>query len=138
MKNFLIIGITLLLILISCGDEEEIIPNVKFSGKIYIPGLYENPAIIKYDVNRYQLGIKGIIIYKIDYNHFLAFDLMCPHEKSITCLVKNNGDVICTCPCCNSKFLIATEGGGLIEGPAQWPLKTYNTTVNGDYLIVSN
>jgi nitrite reductase/ring-hydroxylating ferredoxin subunit len=134
----LIVVFLVLLVMSGCGKEEEVIPNVSFSGQIYIPGLFENPTIFQFDVNHYRLGINGIVIYRVSPDVFYAFDLMCPYEKSLDCLVEITDGAICTCPCCNSQFIIVMDPGSVVQGPARWPLKSYRTDVNGDYLYVSN
>ena len=130
----------LLVLVISCAKDEEVIPNVSFSGKVYIPYLTSNPIIVKRDVENYRLGINGVLIYYAGTNEYYAFDLMCPYEKSTSCMVSITDGATCTCPCCGSRFIIVTNPGSVVEGPSQWPLKSYNThvSIDGDYLYISN
>jgi hypothetical protein len=130
----------LLLIFVSwgCSKIDEVIPNVSFSGQIYLPGLSENPVIVRYDQSYNRLGINGIVIYRLNQDEYYAFDLMCPYEKSLDCMVRITDGATCKCPCCDTQYIIVTNPAGIISGPSKWPLKSYRTVVSGDYLYVSN
>ena len=139
MKNyFIIILVAAGIILNGCDKEEEIIPNVSFSGMIYIPTMTENPMIFRTDINQRRLGVYGVVVYQSGPEEFYAFDLMCTNEKSAECLVEITDGATCTCPCCESRFFIVTQEGGIAEGPAKWSLKGYSTYVDGNYLVISN
>ena len=137
MKFFIAIFLCTIL-LFGCKTNEDIIPNVSFSGQIYIPTISGNPTIVKYDLNQKRLGVNGVVIYRVAPDEYYAFDLMCPNEKSFDCFVKILDGATCQCPCCKTMYLIVTDPGSVVEGPSKWPLKSYQTYISGDYLTIYN
>jgi nitrite reductase/ring-hydroxylating ferredoxin subunit len=131
---------------VSCKkDLEEIIPNKHFTARIYYINqdpryTKETSFVIKHDSNGKLIGLEGVVVYMLTSEEYYVFDLMCPYEKQISCLVDldENDNIQCICPCCGSVFLIAAEYGSVISGPSKWPLKRYNTEVRGDHLYISN
>jgi hypothetical protein len=129
--------IIVLLAIISCGDDDN-----------YIPETYVNFSIVAseiggvgsgiYTTNVY--GVNGIIIFHKDINQYIAFERTCSYDPSESCAVVNMNDLISPTllvdSCCNSKFLI--EDGTPFDGPALLPLKQYQTNFDGVYLNVFN
>ncbi len=147
MKIYFLIFNILIVLLISnsCSENsEEIIPNIRFSASLdYINTdpeyTQENPFIVSRDSYGNIVGIAGVVIFKVTSDEYYAFDLMCPHEKSISSLVNiEEKDINCVCPTCGSRFSIANEYGGILEGPSKWSLKKYNTEVRGQTLHIWN
>lgn len=145
MNRLFLLG-TLLLLVLSIGgcvkDQEEIIPNVHFTGQInYINQdplfLQKQSFIVQYDSYGKQLGLYGVVIYNLG-GEYYVFDRMCPYEKDYNSLVnisevdgkENYG--YCTCPTCGTQFSVNSEYGGVIEGVSKWPLKRYNAEVQDD------
>ncbi|NPA36684.1 MAG: Rieske (2Fe-2S) protein [Chlorobi bacterium] len=125
-----------LIVLFSTCDnsyKNDIIPNVSFYVKIYLddPKYADNTFIVTTDNAGNRAGINGVVVYRLSSDTYYAFDLMCPNEKQVSCLVTIENDVTCRCPCCNSEFLIGTPYGDVISGDAPWPLKAYKTRVSG-------
>lgn len=118
------------------------IPNVSFNASIYLnnPAYINNPFIVKVDDSGQRIGTYGVIVYRQSATEYLVFDLMCPHELSATCLVQAKDGATAECPCCQSRFIIATSPSSLVKGPAVWPLKSYQSSVSysGDYLSIFN
>jgi len=134
MKRLFLILVTLLLFTTCNKEHEEIIPNVSFFVSIDLTDpkySAQNTFIVFKDVSGNRAGINGVVVYRLTSNEYYAFDLMCPNEKSVTCLVGIKDDVTCECPCCKTQFLIAVPYGDVIEGPSPWPLKGYKTQVTG-------
>jgi nitrite reductase/ring-hydroxylating ferredoxin subunit len=131
---------------LSCNrDVEEIIPNKRFTTRIN--NINQDPRytketsfVVKYDSEGKLIGHAGVVIYMLTADEYYAFDLMCPYEKQITCLVDldENDNIQCICPCCGSVFLIATEYGSIVSGPAKWTLKRYSTEVKDEHLFIWN
>ena len=128
---------------LSCKkDSLDIIPNVRFNAEINLDSPQysgSNPFIIRPNgVNRY-IGVKGVVVWETGLDKFYAFDLMCTHrhDNGAVYLVEivKAGDVILECPACHSKFNVAVEYGSVTEGPAQWPLKRYQTSVSGNNVL---
>lgn len=124
----------------SCKKTDEPLPNLAFSGSIYLndPLFASTSFTVKYDTNHNKLGINGVVVYRFSPNEYYVFDLMCPHDVNIECSVGINNDVTCKCSCCGSSFLIAGDNAPVVEGPSKWGLKPYKSQVNGDYLSIWN
>ncbi len=143
MKRLFFIFVTLLLFTNCNKDHEEVIPNVSFHITINLDNPEynsQNTFIVYRGDNGYRAGINGVVVYRLTSDTYYAFDLMCPNEKKVTCLVGLKDDVTCECPCCKSQFLIAVPYGDVIEGPSPWPLKGYKTQVmnGGSTLAIWN
>ncbi len=86
---------------------------------------------------------RGVIVYRLSNNEFLAFERTCPHDADACCnqdtctrlIVENNGLEVSD-PCCSSKFLIID--GTVASGPSKYPLKQYVADYNGDILHIYN
>ncbi|MGQ1787312.1 MULTISPECIES: Rieske (2Fe-2S) protein [unclassified Saccharicrinis] len=137
--------IAVLLLANSCtADTEDIIPNISFTARLnYIatdPQYNQNnPFIVTHDSYGNYIGTAGVVIFMLTQEEYYVFDLMCPYEKQISSLVEieENG-INCVCPTCGSKFAIANEYGGLLEGPSNWSLKKYNSEVRDGTLYIWN
>ncbi|MBP5710190.1 MAG: hypothetical protein J6W84_04365 [Bacteroidales bacterium] len=83
-------------------------------------------------------GVAGIVIYRLDGGTFLAYDRACPYDwedKEAWIKVESSGLTLID-EHCGSRFNILD--GGVIEGPAQFPLKCYKTRFDGMVLRVYN
>ena len=139
-KNLvLILFIFFLSVSSSCKkDDNQWIPNVYVNFQI-------NPNSTEFlDLNliggyAYVTGgVKGIIIYRLDMETFMAYDRACPFDYDVagsTMLVDTSG-LILVDTLCGSSFIITD--GSVIKGPAQRGLKQYRTHYNGDYLHIYN
>jgi len=135
-----LLAIVALLMLTCCTKQEHQIPNVAFSTMFYLndKAFLANPCLLKTDFSGKRAGIYGVVAYRVSATEFYVFDLMCPNEKLATCLVEIEDGVSVRCPCCQSRFLIATGDGSVVEGAAGWPLKLYSSSVTGNYLNIWN
>ena len=136
----------MLVLMVSCkGDSEDIIPNVRFSAQINL----DDPEysgwstfIVKPDGLNPRVGINGVAVFRFSDLEYYAFDLMCTHEHETAGYFfverKEKDDFTMKCPECGSEFLISTEYGSVLKGPAAWPLKKYKTSVSGNYLRIWN
>lgn len=81
----------------------------------------------------------GILLCHNLVDDFMAFDMCCTNPD---CVIKKNkvivnlSDANAYCPVCGSRFNIIIGYGDVMEGPAKYPLRTYKTSVSGDYLRV--
>ena len=83
-------------------------------------------------------GLRGIIIYKKDASHYLAYETNCsfqPNEACATVNVHTQGLYMFD-PCCGSSFDFAN--GKPIGGPAWRPLRQYKTYLSGGELIITD
>jgi len=83
-------------------------------------------------------GYRGIILYRIMDNEFLAYERTCPWdpwEEGARVELDETG-TIATCPVCGSQYII-TDGSPFV-GPSVYLLKQYHTTYDGNLLYVYN
>lgn len=90
-----------------------------------------------------NLPSRGIIVYRMTTNEFMAFERTCPHDPDACCdedgcsrlIVEDNGLYIQD-ECCESTYLILD--GSNVSGPSVKPLRTYNTSYDGKTLHIYN
>jgi len=83
-------------------------------------------------------GYRGIILYRLTINEFLAYDRTCPYDpwEEAARLELDETGTIATCPVCGSQYLITD--GSPITGPSVYLLKQYHTMYDGSLLYVYN
>ncbi len=83
-------------------------------------------------------GYRGIIVYRLSLNDFVAFDRACPYDwdANNTRIALDSSHVMAQCPTCKSKFLLID--GSVYSGPSKYPLKQYQTSYNGNVLYIYN
>ena len=83
-------------------------------------------------------GYRGILIYRLTLNEFLAFERTCPYDPGEpgARVEVEASNVTLWCPECNSKYIMLD--GSPFEGPSQYLLKQYQTTYDGNLLYVYN
>lgn len=121
-----------------CNTNDSNIPNVAVNLRLTV----SNPDFINLNAVGGYIhitgGSQGIIVYRYDVNEFRAYDRHCPYNAFESCRVTVNSSGIEAEDdvCCNSKFLIID--GSVLEGPAALPLKQYQTSFNGNTLLITN
>ena len=132
--SFFLISILILLIFVSCDDNEIPFPNVSVYTILSVDTQLGNVLPGNY-VEIDGHGVGGLIIYRVNNNSFLAFDRACTYEASRNCILQENDEYIgiFDCPCCGSGFWMIGEDlpGTVQQGPANVPLKQYNCYFNG-------
>ena len=124
-------------------DNEHPVPDVP---------VYIDPPIFIYDaeynslLNLYGMVVvknqgfmgNGIVIVNIGNNEFKAYDATCPYEIKQNCIVSadSNSIILVKCNCCKSQYEITY--GAVNLGPSTYPLKTYKTAFDGEYVRVYN
>ena len=74
-------------------------------------------------------GVRGIIVYRLSQNEFMAYERDCPYQPSNSCaLVEVEASGL--------TFIITD--GSVIKGPANRSLKYYNNTYDGNMLHIYN
>ncbi len=83
-------------------------------------------------------GVRGIIVYRYSSTEFKAYERNCTYQSSNACatVFVDATNIIATDTCCHSKFLLVD--GSVSQGPATFPLKTYNTSYDGNVLHIYN
>lgn len=83
-------------------------------------------------------GYRGILLYRIFDNQFLAYERTCPwdpFEEGARIEMDAAGTTM-TCPVCGSQYIITD--GSPFAGPSTYLLKQYRTTYDGNLLYVYN
>jgi hypothetical protein len=82
----------------------------------------------------------GIIIYRASQTEFYAFDRTCTWEENLDQAVELDlpADLSAECPECGSHYILPSYGYPDNDGPAQYPLKNYNTQFDGTNIWVYN
>jgi len=128
-------------------NTENLIPNVpvNLSINLELPLYYtlNNPGNFVYEDGA---GNKGIIIMHGFDGNFYALERTCPFQPFDDCsrvkLDSNTYSYRCGKntiagfeKCCESKF---QYDGALVQGPAQFNLKSYRISKSGNYLYITN
>ncbi len=86
---------------------------------------------------------RGVIVYRISVDEFMAFERTCPHDPDACCdetgctrLKVEPDGIIIKDECCESTYLILD--GSNVAGPSVKPLKQYFTSYNGKILHIYN
>jgi nitrite reductase/ring-hydroxylating ferredoxin subunit len=82
-------------------------------------------------------GSRGIILYRLNTEEFIAFERHSPFEPENNCsvIVENDG-VIISDPCSDSSWLITD--GSIVTGPTSFPLVTYDVRFTNPYVYITN
>ncbi|MFK7757835.1 MAG: hypothetical protein AB8B53_12970 [Flavobacteriales bacterium] len=132
--------IALILILSSCRgcrEVDSIVPlvQVDFAINIDEPQFFD----LSFPTGWTYLsgGSRGILIYRNNIDQFSAYDRHAPYEVNEGCQVSviDDGFTI-EDPCSESTWIIID--GSVLSGPADQPLKQYNTQFLGNILRVFN
>lgn len=83
-------------------------------------------------------GSKGIIVYRYSIDEFRAYERHSPYRSDETCskVDVDSLDLIAVERCDSSKFVLSD--GSVLEGPAEVPLKQYQTILEGQVLRITN
>lgn len=144
-KKSVLTGILLLVFTLGC-KKDEYIPEVLFN--VYLdlnmisyqhlktPGNYE--YVDKSPTSNEQVGYRGIIVYCVYQNEYVALERACPYHPSADSAVVevDSTGIFAECPVCGSRFQLMD--GSITEGPASLPLKQYNTSLQDHYLNIYN
>jgi nitrite reductase/ring-hydroxylating ferredoxin subunit len=74
-----------------------------------------------------------VVLYKIGDDYFATTGI-CTHSGGVLCQGTLDGNVV-TCPLHGSKFEV--QSGKVLQGPANDPIKIYETRIAGDTLEVN-
>lgn len=121
----------------SCENENYNFPQVDVNIYLYI----NNPEFFNVETPGGWMylngGVGGILLYRKNLNEFIAYDRASTFNPTSKCQVTvGNDNIIINDPCSESQFLITD--GSVIQGPANQPLKRYNTIYNNLNLSIFN
>lgn len=133
---------TCTLLLVSCkGDRPyyQYFPEVAVSTYVYP----NNPEFLNLQLvggwAYVDGGIRGIIVYRSDFEQFVAYDRACPSVELQNCsTIEVTADQFSAlCPCDSSTYELVS--GSQIAGPGDGiPLLRYNTSWDGNTLYIYN
>lgn len=143
MKKFLIL--TIGVVLISCNNNDDvnrnnpylIDPMVNMQLDLSLPQY----NLLNFPGNSLLLnsqGIKGIVVYNIDNNQYIALDLTDPNHVPNDCSRMTIEGIEATCPCPNenNKYNIIT--GQHAAQPDLYPMQRYRAERNGNVINITN
>ena len=124
--------------LISCDNENYNFPQVDVNLFLYT----NNPEFFDVEIPGGWMylngGVGGILLYRKNLDEFIAYDRASTFNPTSKCQVNvdEQDNIIINDPCSESQFLITD--GSVIQGPANQPLKRYNTIYDGNNLSIFN
>jgi nitrite reductase/ring-hydroxylating ferredoxin subunit len=125
------------ILLLSCEKNKvHPIPNVSVNVKIDLNDAEYSFLRAPFNHIILDAGINGILIFSVDKNVFVAYEVTCPYEygsEYSDCTVEVDGS-LAKCPCCGSSFFL--QNNNLLEGPSQWPLKPYAINLVGNTIWI--
>lgn len=134
--------LTLFIILIfpySCKDkDEDLIPYVSVDFTIDVLSTFYSELSVPGGFVYVTGGYKGILLYRLSMDEFLAYDRCCSYKPYEPCerIEMESSGLTMIDSCCGSRFLILD--GSPFEGPATKMLRPYSTYFDGRYLRVFN
>ncbi len=130
----------LLLVLLSCNKQgnSDGIPYVQVNIQLYTsdPTFFNLTTVGGWEyING---GSKGIIVYRNGIDEFKAFDRHCSYlpQESCSRVFIDSSNIMAVDTCCGSQFIITD--GLVTNGPAVQGLKEYQTSYDGNRLLITN
>lgn len=84
----------------------------------------------------YNYGVKGVVIYNINNNQFVAFELSDPNHPVRSCSAMKVNGVIASCDCDDNSYNVIT--GQISEGEGVYSMKPYRVERSGNTLQIYN
>ena len=83
-------------------------------------------------------GSKGIIVFNVDNENYLAYERHCPYDPENSCakVSVDETNLYAVDTCCSSRYQLLD--GIPIDGPGTIPLKAYNTSFDGNIIRIWN
>jgi len=132
-KVFLLTMILFVLSSSGCRQRLHPVPDIPFNINIDINlPTYSSLQSISGFAYIENVGVKGLVVYRRSIDEFVAFDRMSTAAGGDTCAplyVDPDNLLILLDPCTASKFSLFD--GSLINGPAEWGLRSYRILFNG-------
>ena len=140
---FSIILMILLLPFQACNSDQDYIPYVPVKFTIEL-SVYNQLMNSGYSMLFEDEGYGGVIVFCEYYDVatptaslYYAYDATCTFEVSEDCTLENEGNSVnAVCSCCGSEYSLF--GGYPFKGDASRGLKSYNVSVLGNRLYISN
>jgi len=138
----------MVLITLSCSKSDEklnrnpyltnpvVSLNLNLNLPQYNPLRFPGSYIVVQDGHN---GIKGIVVYCVSENYYVAFDLTDPNHVPNNCSGMELEGIIASCQCTNddNEYYIVS-GQHTVEPDTKYPMQQYRAERNGNSVIVSN
>ena len=125
-------------VLCGCKNQYEDIPlvNVNIYINIQSPD-YQNLSGLG-SWSYIEGGSKGIIVFNVDNENYLAYERHCPFDPENSCakVSVDETNLYAVDTCCSSRYQLLD--GIPIDGPGTIPLKAYNTSFDGNIIRIWN
>ena len=145
MKLFKIVPLILVLILFSCSKNDDrqhrnpylTNPVVSLNLNLNLPEY--NPLQFPGSYVTVSQGIKGIVVYCISENYYVAFDLTDPNHPPNECSRMEMEGIIASCQCANdSNEYFITTGLHKTEPNSKYPMQQYRAERVGNSVQITN
>ncbi|WP_029037325.1 Rieske (2Fe-2S) protein [Salinimicrobium xinjiangense] len=132
----------LVLTCLACSSDDDLrqnpyLPNLNFSVNMDLSLPEYNQ--LNFPGNKYitrNYGINGIVIFNLNNDQYLAFELTDPNHVPQACSSLTVNGTEASCSCDGNKYDIIT--GQQIAGEGTYTLKPYRTRRTGNVLQISN
>ncbi len=136
----------LALLLISCSKSDEkldrnpFLTNPVVSLKLNLNLPEYNPLKFPGNYVITPQGIKGIVVYCVSENYYLAFDLTDPNHAPNNCSRMEMDGIIAICPCQtdDNEYNIVNFGQHTTEPDTKYPMQQYRAERSGNNVVISN
>jgi len=132
---------TIISVFYSCTEEEPVIvPDVYvyFTINLDLPQFNHLKSINNaVKVNNEGYNNNGVIVYRLSYDDYYAFDATCPQHVNVSTSVTlddSGSGGGATCPHCSTTYSFFNYG----QASNGYPLKRYKVNLSGNLLTVSN
>ena len=144
-KNPIKFVILAALTFISCNKDSvnrnPFLPEIdfEFSINLNLP-LYNNLKFAGGSTLLSDFGHKGVILYNLNNNNYLAWEASCPNHKPNSCSKTKIIGSLTECECESYQYSLAT---GQLLNPSpnetnQYPMINYGVRVSGNNLVIYN
>ena len=137
MRSSLIL-FSIICIICGCRNQYEGIPDVNVNIYVNIQNPQYQHLSGMGSWSYVEGGSKGIILFNVDNDQFLAYERHCPYDPENSCskVSVDETDLFAIDSCCSSKYQLLN--GSVIEGPGSLPLKGYSTSFDGNIIHIWN
>ena len=137
-----LLGWSLVVLLASCQPDmsDDPIPFVAFPD--FVANLmapeYQSLAVVGGYKEINSIGVRGVIVYRLNASTYLAFERNCSFRPNEACATVNvhSSSLYMIDPCCNSSF--SFDNGSPTGGVASRPLRQYDTQLVGSELTITD
>jgi hypothetical protein len=137
-----LLGWSLVVLLASCQPDmsDDPIPFVAFPD--FVANLmapeYQSLAVVGGYKEINSIGVRGVIVYRLNASTYLAFERNCSFRPNEACATVNvhSSSLYMIDPCCKSSF--SFDNGSPTGGVASRPLRQYDTQLVGSELTITD